>query len=281
MVDADQVCGPGLIDEHVRYHRQRDDLVVVGPRHDLADTPFDDTKLAHAFDPSALPGVVREDGRIGVLAEFSENFNNLQTCWHHMFSCNVSVRRRYLTAVGGFDPGFAGWGLEDSELGYRLRRAGLAFAFNPAAVLYQTGRPVTPDMFEQWRRNLTYFVAKHGGATEVAVQAIICRAFDPADRSIDWQESMRRMELAARALAGRQPEPRAVRWIDADDTNAAEILAWLPERALVNDLVVVDGSERATLAAPVQCLDTSRELLYFHRPAPDVRERLRQRYLVR
>jgi len=277
MVDADQVCGPDLIGEHIRYHRQHEDLVVAGPRHDLAEGLFDDERLAHGFDSSSLPDVVGEDGRLDVLAAFSENFNNLETCWHHMFSCNVSVRRRHLLAVGGFDPGFTGWGLEDSELGYRLRRAGLAFAFNPAAVAYQTGRhQVTPNMFEQWRRNLTYFVAKHGGAAEVAVQAIICRVFDPADHSIDWLEGVRRMELAARALAGRTPT--ALQWVEADEGNAAQILTGLAQQASTHDLLVIDDTERAMLAAPVQCIGTSKDLLYFHRPTPRLRDRLRERY---
>jgi GT2 family glycosyltransferase len=278
MVDSDQVCGPDLVGEHLRYHRQHEDLVVVGPRHDLAEGLFDDERLAHGFDSSSLPDVLGEDSRLAVLAEFSENFNNLETCWHHMFSCNVSVRRRHLLAAGGFDPGFTGWGLEDSELGYRLRRAGLAFAFNPAAVAYQTGREVTPDMFEQWRRNLTYFVAKHGGAAEVAVQAIICRVFDPADRSVDWLDGVCRMELAARALAGRTAGPTAPQWVEADEGNAARILAGLAQQASTHDLLVIDDTERALLAAPVQYIGTPKDLLYFHRPAPQLRDRLRERY---
>lgn len=112
LVDADQVCAPGLAGEHVRYHRLRDDLVVAGPRHDLASGALDGYG-----DPSWRPEVSGVDGRAAVLAEFSENFNDLETCWHHMFSCNVSVRREHLVTAGGFDEGFTGWGLEDSELG--------------------------------------------------------------------------------------------------------------------------------------------------------------------
>jgi GT2 family glycosyltransferase len=278
LLDADQVCAADLVAEHIRYHRLRTDLVVAGPRHDLGEGPFDDAGLARGLTAASIPEVVHRDDREAVLAAFSQNFNNLQTCWHHMFSCNVSVRREHLLAAGGFDEGFTGWGLEDSELGYRLRRADLAFAFNPAAAAYQRHRHVTPDMFTQWRRNLAYFMGRHPGAAEVAAQLVVSRVFDPADRGIGWLESMRRLELAARALAGRLPGPAAFRWIEASHANAAEIRAWLPERAADEDLVVIDDTEEAALADAVQCLDSPRELLYFHRPSGAARDTLRRRY---
>ncbi|WP_158621349.1 galactosyltransferase-related protein [Streptomyces triticirhizae] len=95
MVDADQVVGPRFVAEHIAYHR-----------HDPCQW------LPRDF--------------------FSENLNNLQTCWHLMFTCDVSVRREHLTAVGGFDEAYLEWGLEDTDLGYRLRAHGLRFALDPA-----------------------------------------------------------------------------------------------------------------------------------------------------
>jgi glycosyltransferase involved in cell wall biosynthesis len=278
LVDADQICAPDFIAEHIGYHRLRQDLVVAGPRRDLAEGSFDDAALANGFDHSAIPEVVAPDGREKVLTEFSWNFNNLETCWHHLFSCNASVRREHLLAVGGFDEGFIGWGLEDSELGYRLRRAGLGFAFNPAALAYQTGRGVTPEMFAEWRHNLTYFADKHGHAAEVVVQSVIIRVFDPADRSLDWLDAMRRLEFAARALAGRLPEPTVFEWVEVDDHTEAEVLAGVTERASRQDLIIIDDSVGAVLSGPVQCVDTPRDVLYFHRPAEDVRAGLRERY---
>lgn len=48
-----------------------------------------------------------------------------------MFTYNMSVRKQHLLDAGGFDEEFLGWGLEDSELGYRLKKCGLLFAYNP------------------------------------------------------------------------------------------------------------------------------------------------------
>jgi GT2 family glycosyltransferase len=278
MVDADQIVEPHFLASHIGYHRLRTDLVVAGPRGDLGAGSFDDERLAQEFSFAALPEVVGRDDREKVFAEFGENFNNLATCWHHMFSCNVSVRREHLIAVGGFDSGFVGWGLEDSELGYRLRRHGLAFAFQPAAVVYQRGRGVNAEMFEEWRRNLSYFSDKYAGAADVAVQAIICRVFDPEDRSIDWLEGVKRLEFAARALAGRAPEPVAYHLLEVDDSHAAVALSELPVHAAHGDLLVIDDTEHAELAGSVQCTSTPHELVYFHRPSRAERERILARY---
>ncbi|MEV6930396.1 glycosyltransferase [Dactylosporangium sp. NPDC051485] len=274
MADADQIVEPGFIAAHARYHRLRTDLVMAGPRGDLGEGVVDDERLAREFSLDAMPEIVGWDGRERVMAEFSQNFNNLATRWHYAFSCNLSVRREHLLAVGGFDERFVGWGLEDSELGYRLYRRGLAFAFNPMALAYQTRRDVNPEMFTQWRSNLNYFIDKHEQAAEVAIQQVICRAFDPADRSLDWLDCTIRMEFAARALAGRLREPIGYELVEVDDANAAATLASLPELATERDLVVIDDTAQAVLAGPVQCITTARELEYFHRPSAAARQRI-------
>jgi glycosyltransferase involved in cell wall biosynthesis len=281
LADADQVAPPSFVAEHVRYHRNFPDLVVVGLREDLGEGTIDEEMLAREFTFAALPEVIGRDDREQVFDEFSENYNNLATCWHHMFSCNASVRREHLLAVGGFDEGFRGWGLEDSELGYRLRQRGLAFAFNPAAVIYhQRGRGVTGDLYEQWLDNLSYFMSKYD-SPEVASQAVIRRAFDPADRGITWLESMLRFEYAVRALAGRLPVPAPFELLEADEGNAAGVLEAVLQRAASTHLIVVDETARADLSGPVQCMGTDRELLYFHRPSSTVRDRILRRYQPR
>jgi GT2 family glycosyltransferase len=56
-------------------------------------------------------------------------------------TCNVSVPRDALNAVGGFDEGFDRYGWEDTELGLRLRRAGVRRAFAWPAYLYHIKPP--------------------------------------------------------------------------------------------------------------------------------------------
>lgn len=261
MIDADQIIPPGLVAEHVRYHELSPDLVVAGRRDELAEGPFDLDVLAHRYTVKALPPVVAEDSREAVCAYFSANLNNMATCWHYLYSCNASVRREHLLGVGGFDESFRGWGLEDTELGYRLRRRGLAFAYNPAAVAYhQHTQRVNTRMFAEWRRNLRRFCDKHANAPEVVMQSVL------GHPEVAWDDCMRRFEYAARALAGRLPRPITYQLLEADDANAATALERLPSLAAEADLLVIDDSTHAELSGAVQCIGTPHELLYFRQP---------------
>ncbi len=56
-------------------------------------------------------------------------------------TCNVSVPRSALVAVGGFDESFDLYGWEDTELGLRLRRAGVRRVFAWAAYLRHVKPP--------------------------------------------------------------------------------------------------------------------------------------------
>ena len=282
MVDADQVVGPTFIREHVRYHRMRDDLVVVGPRPDLGDGAFDEELLAEEFSFEAMPPVAWADPRVALLTSLNGNLNQMATCWHLVWTCNVSVRTSHLRVVDGFDPAFLGWGLEDSELSYRLRQRGLAFAFNRAAVAYhQRSRRVDDGMFADWTANLTLMSQKHE-VPEVALQSVIAMALNPTDRRLPWIEAARRFEHAARALAGRRchaPEYHLVT-VSAETTDMPAVIERLTERAATEDLVVVDETPGAALAGPVQCIDTDRELHYVHQPSREEWEAILDRLRI-
>ncbi|MEV4315587.1 glycosyltransferase [Actinocrispum sp. NPDC049592] len=219
LLDADQLVGPAFIAAHIHAHRQRDDLVVIGPRHELADGPIDEDRLARGFTLDAVPPVARGDDRELLLAELSADLNELAIRWHLMFSCNVSVRTEHLRAVGGFDEAFTGWGLEDCELGYRMHQRGMTFAWNPAATTYhQQAQHIDADKYAQFTRNLTYMIGKHR-TPEVALQELIGRALDPAGHATSWLEAARRFEIEARALRRLSP-PTTGRSAAATGTHA-------------------------------------------------------------
>jgi GT2 family glycosyltransferase len=246
MLDADQsVTGPFLA-EHLRYHELSDDVVVLGPRR-------------HA-------GPASDDQRLELLDALSHNLNGMATCWHHFFSCNASVRRRHLAETGGFDEGFVGWGLEDSELGYRLRRAGLAFAFNPdAVVLHHSEQVLTADMYREWTANLARFVTKHPNDPDVALQWLIDRCFNP-EQELGWVEACLRFEYAVRAVHGRLPGRRPYETLEVRPGNLTDVRATIADRARTSALIVLDHTADRDLAAVVQCLPPDRDVVYFRRP---------------
>ncbi|TAM87350.1 glycosyltransferase family 2 protein [bacterium] len=67
-------------------------------------------------------------------------------------TCNVSVGRERLRAVGGFDEAFDLYGWEDTELGARLRDAGVERRFAWEAYLWHIKPPATETLDLQLRK---------------------------------------------------------------------------------------------------------------------------------
>jgi glycosyltransferase involved in cell wall biosynthesis len=111
-VDDDVWVPPDFLAAHARAHvAGGGDLAVSGP---ILNVPSYDVRP----EPAA--------------ANYSRAF---------LCTCNVSLPRRALESVGGFDEIFDLYGWEDTELGLRLRRAGVVRAFAWDAYLYHIKPP--------------------------------------------------------------------------------------------------------------------------------------------
>jgi len=57
-------------------------------------------------------------------------------------TANLSIRRKYLEEVGGFDKDFVFWGFEDTDLGYRLgKKFNLGFIWDDRIKVYHLYHP--------------------------------------------------------------------------------------------------------------------------------------------
>jgi GT2 family glycosyltransferase len=63
--------------------------------------------------------------------------------------CNIGISRRDLETVNGFDETFVGWGCEDDDLAFRLRKAGIrvasALGYTHAYHMWHPTDPTTPE----------------------------------------------------------------------------------------------------------------------------------------
>lgn len=107
-VDDDILAPADFVLEHARFHRMFPRTIVRGPIINVEKYEFP------------------RDHRAGI-ADFSQAF---------FCTCNVSVGRRDLIEVGGFDETFLEYGYEDNEVGWRLRQKGLKVRFNMKAIVY-------------------------------------------------------------------------------------------------------------------------------------------------
>ncbi len=82
----------------------------------------------------------------------------------------VSLGRRWAGDSGGFCEGFAGYGLEDWEFGYRLAKAGTRFVAHPAASVFHQEHPPADRTPTDLVRNYALFLGLHPEA-EVGLMA--------------------------------------------------------------------------------------------------------------
>ncbi len=116
--DADIIADPRLIESHAMRHQRGGTRAVVGCEIQVKSLEeyeaFRQNPAAHArHKPTrrSLP-------------------------WHYFLTGNASAPRDVLLQVGGFDQAFQGYGHEDLELGYRIKKLGLTIEYAPEAVNY-------------------------------------------------------------------------------------------------------------------------------------------------
>jgi GT2 family glycosyltransferase len=121
LLDADSVAHPALLERHAAFHAAREGRpgVLLGKRFDIdwaaagallrGESPTPEMLDAYRGDPrdehTAFPQHVADFARAP---------------WVLGFTHNSSVDKATFDAVGGFDEAIVKWGLEDSELFYRV-----------------------------------------------------------------------------------------------------------------------------------------------------------------
>jgi len=124
-LDDDMEADPSLLAEHERSHREGADLVV-------GDMPL---------HPDSPPGLL--SWGVGLWAQTRRErltAPGAEPSLDDLLTGQMSISRESFGRLGGFDTSFTREGLfggEDIDFGYRVVKAGLRVAFNPAAVSYQ------------------------------------------------------------------------------------------------------------------------------------------------
>ena len=146
-------------------------------------------------------------------------------------TCNASVPRRALEAAGGFDESFDKYGWEDTELGVRLRNAGVRRSFAWEAYLWHIKPPAT--------ETLDAALAKTIEKARMAAKFV---RKDPSRRAKLATGAYALNRLRAHVFA-----PRAAQAWLAGMATSARVPAPLARvaRGLVLDGVYVDELERA------------------------------------
>jgi glycosyltransferase involved in cell wall biosynthesis len=117
-MDDDMAPAPDCLRQHLEAHRRRPKASYLG---------FVDYRYDTWTHPLSLWVAERTEGSLFPAAAGEE------ASFYQYLTQNVSSPRAAVEEVGGFDPGFRGYGFEDPELGYKLHRAGLPLVYLPEA----------------------------------------------------------------------------------------------------------------------------------------------------
>lgn len=117
-IDDDIEADPNLLSAHLEYHHENPNLSVIGK----IQTGWESTRdpfLRYLRDQ----GIFNSYSVAGQRMDFA--------CYH---TGNVSTPRDMLAEIGGFNEHFAVYGMEDIELGYRLKEMGYRMMYGENAV---------------------------------------------------------------------------------------------------------------------------------------------------
>jgi glycosyltransferase involved in cell wall biosynthesis len=167
--------GERSVARNTGIRRARGAIVVFTDADILADTRLVEEHVrAHAMHPGAA--IVGWESRVASLEEYRfvavapERRHRLHAAragrlsWMFFLTGNASAARDVLLRAGAFDEAFTGYGHEDLDLGYRLRRLGVPIVYHPAAVNYHwhpESFPVRCGKMELAGRATVRFYRKH------------------------------------------------------------------------------------------------------------------------
>ena len=138
-LDGDVVAAPGLLAAHARWHHVLSDAVTLGFRAHVSTADLDvgavrdaDCDLGELFERRRTPAPA---WRRRLLADTEDLAAPDDRVFCAMVGCNFAVSKAFYDEVGGSDPTFRRWGLEDTEFAYRAyNRGGLLVPVRDANV---------------------------------------------------------------------------------------------------------------------------------------------------
>lgn len=168
-LDGDGLLNPNLIEQYDRYFRiQRTREVVLGSRKETTraeSAALIEHAKTNTLEMSRLSEIGAVDSRCRMLKENGNvQLSRLPGNWVMFVSCNFAIKKTLFDSTNGFDETFKGWGIEDTELGYRLSQKNKKFDLidNPSFHLFSHDPHWTPvSAYRQWLTNLGKFFQIH------------------------------------------------------------------------------------------------------------------------
>lgn len=180
LMDDDTIPGNDFVAKHLSGHLQP--CVLMGVTRDIL---LSEAEIDHLyFDENTLhdTAFLNRNSHIVNKPIFGNTLfkifrDQYPFKWLHLFTNNVSLPRKEMLEIGGFDEAFKGWGHEDIELGYRLQKYGLSLKKDFSIVNYHlVHKNNYSQKIDESILNLKYFLKKHRNFDAMTwISILICK----------------------------------------------------------------------------------------------------------
>ena len=223
-LDCGTLAGPGFVGGHLAAQSQPGRRAVLG--YCYGYNAFDEERWAPSgLGTANLAEVVAQNADEPLFQDIRHrdweqagyDLMRLAMPWSNFFTMNCSVRAADFWAVGGFDEVFKSWGMEDSELGYRLYHDGVAITLSRAGWTVEVPkvRPVKRRLFSMMR-NARIFLDKHREPyAELLADALLSLELTTvqadATTLAQWTEQARELDVTAEIESALRELPAGAR----------------------------------------------------------------------
>ncbi len=163
-LDDDRLVKKDYIKKHVESHESsEEDVVVLGSRYSIYISSFDKKyNLIIKQMENNYEEFIRHSKEEYYWKKVKPAFDLEVINWITFATGNVSIKKKTLCDVGLFNEQFTGWGLEDTELGYRLWKNNIEFKLCVEAPNYHLEHERNLNIkLKEMNDNLTLFKKLH------------------------------------------------------------------------------------------------------------------------
>ena len=215
LTDDDMLPDRHLVRRHVQRHQQN-------PQSSTAVLGL--VKWAPELNPTPF---MKWYGEAGPLFAYRQFENKRELEFWHFYSCNLSLKAEFLNACGEFNEDFKSAAYEDTELGFRLSKAGLTLLYEPLAITYHHQYFTFADACNKTRRASaarSVFFETEAGRHFLTIHN---HASSSWFRRVGKQVAARLSETVARFVDSQVPLPsivyRSLFWSHTRDTSSVSV----------------------------------------------------------
>ena len=132
-LDSDILISPNYTNHLIEQHEEFD---IIQPKRFQLKKTFSSGKFLHQHLTIEDHTKAKKNGYWEVFQSCTEDWNKMLLRWRYVSTFCLSIKTEHFKSLGWFRRTFAGYGFEDTDLGFRAHKAGLKFLLSQEKVYH-------------------------------------------------------------------------------------------------------------------------------------------------